>query len=91
MKCNLIILINNEPILIRSTQAAGIVLDTFAGEAGKDDGGEEVTTGTSTATSTVQASHFLALEFSIAKHSHTHAYQKLMYVYMYLSSFRRHD
>ena len=38
----LIILINNEPILIRSTQAAGIVQDTFAGEG---EGGAEETTG----------------------------------------------
>ena len=35
-------LINNELILIRSTQAAGIVQDTFAGEG---EGGEEETTG----------------------------------------------
>ena len=33
--------INNEPILIRSTQAAGIVQDMFAGEG---EGGEEETT-----------------------------------------------
>ena len=37
--------INNEPILIRSTQAAGIVQDTFAGEAGEGEGGEEEMTG----------------------------------------------
>ena len=30
---------NNEPILIRSTQAAGIVQGTFAGEAGEWGGG----------------------------------------------------
>ena len=42
--CILIILINNEPILIRSMQAAGIVQDKFAGEAGEGEGGEEETT-----------------------------------------------
>ena len=30
---------------MRSTQAAGIVQDTFAGEAGEGEGGEEETTG----------------------------------------------
>ena len=35
---------NNEPILT-STLAAGIVQDTFAREAGEDEGGEEETTG----------------------------------------------
>ena len=38
---DLTILINNEPILIRSTLAASIVQDTFAGEAGEGEGGEE--------------------------------------------------
>ena len=38
-------LINNKPILIRSMLAAGIVQDTFAGEAGEDEGGEEEITG----------------------------------------------
>ena len=40
-----IILINNEPILICSMLAAGIVQDMFAGEAGEGGGGEEETTG----------------------------------------------
>ena len=35
----------NKPILIRSMLAAGIVQDTFAGEAGEGKGGEEETTG----------------------------------------------
>ena len=43
-QCTLIILINNEPILT-STLAAGIAQDTFAGEAGEGEGGEEETTG----------------------------------------------
>ena len=34
-------LIKNKPILIRSMLAAGIVQDTFAGEAGEGKGGEE--------------------------------------------------
>ena len=38
-------LIHNKPILIRSMLAAGIVQDTFAGEAGEGKGGEEETTG----------------------------------------------
>ena len=38
-------LINNKPILIRSMLAAGIVQDTFAGEAVENEGGEEETTG----------------------------------------------
>ena len=42
---NMLYFINNEPILIRSMQAAGIVLDTFAGEAGEGKGGEEEITG----------------------------------------------
>ena len=33
--------INNEPILIRSTLAAGIGQDTLAGETGEGEGGEE--------------------------------------------------
>ena len=39
-----LILINDQPMLIRSTQVAGIVQDTFAGEAGEGKGGEEETT-----------------------------------------------
>ena len=42
---DLTILINNEPILIRSTQAAGIMQDTFAGVAGEGEGGKEEMTG----------------------------------------------
>ena len=34
-------LINNKPILIRSMLAAGIVQDTFAGEAEEGEGDEE--------------------------------------------------
>ena len=34
-------LIKNKPILIRSMLAAGIVQDTFAGEAGEGKGGKE--------------------------------------------------
>ena len=37
--------INNKPILISSMLAAGIVQDTFVGEAGEGEGGEEETTG----------------------------------------------
>ena len=54
-------LINNEPILIRSMLAAGIVQDTFAGEAVEGEGSEEETTGgyfstaISTGTFTAQA------------------------------------
>ena len=33
--------INNKPILIRSMLAAGIVQDTFSGEAEEGEGGEE--------------------------------------------------
>ena len=40
-----IILVNNKPILIRSMQAAGIVHDMFAGEAGEGEGGKEEMTG----------------------------------------------
>ena len=36
----IIILINNESILTRSTLADGIVQDTFAEETGEDDGGK---------------------------------------------------
>ena len=36
---------NNEPLLICSTLAAGIVQDTFSGEAGEGEGDEEETTG----------------------------------------------
>ena len=44
---------NNKPILIRSMLAAGIVQDTFAGEAEEGEGGEEeMTEGSSTGTST---------------------------------------
>ena len=35
----------NNPVLIHSMLAAGIVQDTFAGEAGEGEGGEEETTG----------------------------------------------
>ena len=45
-------LINNKAILVHSMLAAGIVQDTFAGEAVEGEGGEEETTATSTATST---------------------------------------
>ena len=38
-------LINNKPILISSMLAAGIVQDTFVGETGEGEGGEEETTG----------------------------------------------
>ena len=37
----LYLLINNKPILISSMLAAGIVQNTFAGEAGEGEGGEE--------------------------------------------------
>ena len=36
-------LINNKPTLIHSMLAAGIIQDTFAGEAVEDEGGEEET------------------------------------------------
>ena len=36
---------NNKPILIRSMLAAGIVEDTFAGEAEEGEAGEKETTG----------------------------------------------
>ena len=39
-----LVLINNVPILT-STLDAGIVQDTFAGEAGEGEGGEEESTG----------------------------------------------
>ena len=38
-------LINNKPILISSMLAAGIVQDSFVGEAVEGEGGEEETTG----------------------------------------------
>ena len=38
-------LIQNKPILVHSMLAAGIVQDTFAGEAVEGEGGEEETTG----------------------------------------------
>ena len=38
-------LIKNKPILVHSMLAAGIVQDTFAGEAVEGEGGEEETTG----------------------------------------------
>ena len=38
---NVVFLINNKPILIRSMLGAGIVQDTLAGEAGEGEGGEE--------------------------------------------------
>ena len=38
-------LINNKPILISSMLVAGIVQDTFVGEAVEDEEGEEETTG----------------------------------------------
>ena len=40
-----IFVLNNKPKLLRSVLAAGIVQDTFAGEAGEGEGGEEETTG----------------------------------------------
>ena len=52
-KFYLIILINNEPILT-STLAAGIVQDTFVGEAGEGGGGEGVDWRLSTTISTAQ-------------------------------------
>ena len=53
-------LIIDKPILIRSRLTAGIVQDTFAGESGEGEGGEEEMTGdtftaTSTGTFTAQA------------------------------------
>ena len=45
LKKMLYFLINNKPNLIRSMLAAGIIQDTFAGEAGEGEGGEEDTTG----------------------------------------------
>ena len=49
-------LINNKPILFRIMLGAGIVQDTFAGEAGEGEGGEEEMTGaTSTSTSTANS------------------------------------
>ena len=54
-------LIDNKPKLIRSMLSAGIVQDTFAGEAGEDEGGEEETleaTSTATSTFTAQARKF---------------------------------
>ena len=40
-KLKILINIINEPILIRSTLAAGIVRDTLAGETGEGEGDEE--------------------------------------------------
>ena len=37
--------LDNKPILIHSMLAAGIVQNTFSGEAGESEGGEEKTTG----------------------------------------------
>ena len=53
-------LINNKPKLIRSMLAAGIVQDTFAGEAVEGEGGKSrllvaTSTATSTGTFTAQA------------------------------------
>ena len=42
---NMYFLINNKSILIRSMLAAGIVQDTFAGEAGEGEGSEQEMTG----------------------------------------------
>ena len=37
--------LNNEPIMTRSTLAAGIAQNMFAGEAGESEGGKEKTEG----------------------------------------------
>ena len=63
-------LINYEPILICSTQAAGIVLDMFAGEAGEGDGGKEET---KEATSTAQARVSASLHFNFYRKTLTRA------------------
>ena len=42
---NILMLINNEPILIRSTQAAGIVRYMFAGDVREGEGVEKEMTG----------------------------------------------
>ena len=74
------IFFNNKPILVHSMLAAGIVQDTFAGEAVEGEGGEEETTlvATSTAISTgilpLRLESLPFLKNLIAKHSRAHAY-----------------
>ena len=75
MNCILIIPFYNEPLLICSTQATGVIHDTFAGKDGEGEGGEKEATGDhSTATSAGQARKSLSTWISIAEHSHAHAY-----------------
>ena len=83
----LIIHINNEPILIHSTQVADIVQYMFAGEAGEGEGDEEEMTGGSFyhyLPLWLEILPFLSTSISIARHSYAHMYQKLTYVYMYI-------
>ena len=69
-------LINNKSIVVHSMLAAGIVQDTFAGEA--VGGEEETTVATSTAISTgilpLRLESLPFLKNLIAKHSRAHAY-----------------
>ena len=69
----------DKQILVHSILAAGIVQDTFAGEAVEGEGGEEETTGaTSTAISTgilpLRLESIPFLKNLITKHSSAHAY-----------------
>ena len=64
---------NNEPILT-SMLAAGIVLDTFAGEAGVGKGGEEETTGGCFYRYLYSSGPFLSTEFLSQQTTFSHFY-----------------
>ena len=88
-------LINNKAILIHSMLAAGIVQDTFAGEAVEGEGGEEETTGGYFYCyfywyfyrSGWKVFRFLALEFNSQNtHVHMHIRNRRMYIYNWRAS-----
>ena len=74
----------HEPILIRSTQAAGIVRDTYTGEDGEGEGGEEETTGGYFYCSGWKIFHFLALEFLLQKRTRACALETDVRICKYL-------
>ena len=77
---------NNEPILA-STLAAGIVQDTFAGEAGESEGGEEEMTGgyfyRYFYCSGWKFFHFLALEF-LSQNTNLRMHIRNIHTYTYI-------
>ena len=83
--CILVIVINNQPIL-SSMLAAGIVQDTFAGEAGEGERGDEVeTTGGYFYHPARNSSRFVAIEFlSQITNTRTRIRNVRTYIYIYI-------